>query len=358
MRLPGPGGARMSASDSPAAAGLSDAALSNAPIAPPESARSPGDQGAGWRPWHGRPRARDLICFFAIGVSCIYSMAMVPLTPALIASRPLLLEMLSGSNSAVVAAGSFCAVESKLALAVVIAGALPGMLRFDWAIWWAGRLWGNRIVEKLGSLSPRSATIAATAERRGTRFASGAVLLSALMPMSGAPVYAAAGWVGLPLVSFMILDAIGCAAWATLLAVSGYLLGSRGVEVAELVARYALGSVSVLVAAAAGPYLWQKWRSGRKGRRSLGRHRRAARRTASAPALASSSTWPARRCSSTMPPDPPETSGGGGGTAPRWDLRRQLCHLKRGHSHGALRAAATGHRHSRVHRVLPLAAAR
>ncbi|MGH3399937.1 MAG: hypothetical protein ACRDPO_35175, partial [Streptosporangiaceae bacterium] len=102
-----------------------------------------------WRPWHGRPRGRDVVCCLMIGVSAVYAIAMIPLA------------------------------------------------------------------------------LVAAAEPQGTRLARPAVLVSALMPVSGAPVYAAAGWVGLPLVTFVILDAIGCAAWATVLAICGYLLGAR-----------------------------------------------------------------------------------------------------------------------------------
>jgi membrane protein DedA with SNARE-associated domain len=218
---------------------------------------------ARWRPWHGQPRARDVVCCLMIGVSAVYAVAMIPLTPELIASHPLLLELLSGSNSAIVAAGSFAAVHGQARLIMVVGAALPGMLRFDWVIWWAGRLWGRRVVEKLGSHSPRTAAVAGAAERQGTRFVRPAVLLSALLPVSGAPVYAAAGWVGLPLVTFVILDAIGCAAWATLLAICGYLLGARGVAAADLVARYAVASIAVLLVLAIAPHLWHA----RPGRR-------------------------------------------------------------------------------------------
>jgi membrane protein DedA with SNARE-associated domain len=219
-----------------------------------------GRPAAAWRPWHGRARVRDIACCLCIAVSAVYAIATIPLTPELIASHPMLLEMLSGGNSAIVAAGSFSAVQGKLQLAVVIAAALPGMLRFDWVIWWAGRLWGPKVVERLGSHQPRTTAMIARAERRGTRFARPAVLLSALLPVTGAPVYAAAGWVGLPLVTFVILDAIGCAAWAAVLATCGYLLGARGVAVAGLVARYALASIAVLVVVAVAPHLWQAWR--------------------------------------------------------------------------------------------------
>ena len=122
------------------------------------------------------------------------------------------------------------------------------------------------IVAKLGAHSPRTAAMAAAAERRGTRFAGPAVLFSAFLPISGAPVYAAAGWVGLPLIPFMILDAIGCAAWAALLGTAGYLLGPAGVRVADLVSRYALATVGVLVLLAVAPHAWHAWRSRARAR--------------------------------------------------------------------------------------------
>jgi len=273
-----PDGARMSVLDSREMAGVVSApppqTLTTTPATSATSATPSGGssvpQGR-WRPWHGQPRIRDITCCLMIAVSAVYAIAMIPLTPEFIASRPLLLELLSGSNTAIVAAGSFAAVHGQAHLLVVVGAALPGMLRFDWVIWWAGRLWGRRVVEKLGSHSPRTAAVVAAAERQGTRFARPAVLLSALMPVSGAPVYAAAGWVGLPLVTFVILDAIGCAAWATVLAICGYLLGARGVAAADLVSRYAFASIAVLLVLAVVPHLWhaRRSRAAQQGRRPL-----------------------------------------------------------------------------------------
>ena len=60
-----------------------------------------------------------------------YGFAAIPLTPELIASHPVLLEMLTGSTASVVAAGAFSGIDSKLQLGVVIAAALPGLIMFD-----------------------------------------------------------------------------------------------------------------------------------------------------------------------------------------------------------------------------------
>src|SRR5262249_8140239 len=93
----------------------------------------------GWRPWHRPARGRDRLCVTAIAVSVIYAAAMIPLTPVLIATHPVLLEMLAGSNASVVAAGAFSDVNN-VPPAIVVAAAVPAMMRSDWLMWWAGRL--------------------------------------------------------------------------------------------------------------------------------------------------------------------------------------------------------------------------
>ena len=244
------------------------------PPSPPGQAQRSGPiaRWAHWAPWHGRrPHARDVLCGVAIVVSAVYAVATIPLTPALIATHPVLLELLTGSNSSIVAAGAFADVDTRLQLFVVVAAALPGMMRFDWVYWWAGRLWGHSVVERLGHHSPRSAALASFVETRGKRFAGPLVALAAFLP-SGAStaVYAAAGWAGLPLIPFILFDALGSAAWTALLAVGGYLLGSEGVHLANLASRYAFATICVLVAAMIAPPLWHSWRERRAGKLSAG----------------------------------------------------------------------------------------
>jgi membrane protein DedA with SNARE-associated domain len=234
-------------------------------VANAAEADSPAPKAAGpppvWRPWTGRPGASDLLCLAGIIVSGLYNIAMIPLTPALIAIHPLLLALLSGSTSSVVAAGSFSGVSSKFQFVAVVAAGVIGMMRFDWVFWWAGRLWGHRMVEKLSQHSPRTAAMAGTVERRGVRFAAPLVAASAFLPGgASAASYAAAGWAGLPLLPFLLCDALGTALWTALLAGAGYLLGKDGVTLANLVSRYALASVCVLAAATAAPHLWRAWR--------------------------------------------------------------------------------------------------
>src|SRR5262249_56329845 len=74
-----------------------------------------------WRPWHGRPRVRDVLCALAITVSAVYAIVAIPLTPALISSHPVLLELLTGSTSSIMAAGPYSRAPTTLPLALVFA---------------------------------------------------------------------------------------------------------------------------------------------------------------------------------------------------------------------------------------------
>lgn len=247
------------------------------PASPPGLARQAGGPHAavtaamptsllGWRPWPGQARKRDLFCLAGITLSVLYGLAMIPLTPGLIATRPVLLELLSGSTSSVVAAGAFAEVESKLQLTMVVAAALPGMMKFDLLFWWAGVMWGHRIVAMLARHSRHAAVFARRAERRGARFAGAAVLLSAFLPVPTPLVYAAAGWAGLGLIPFAVCDLIGSAAWAAFLALLGYLLGTSGVAAANLVSRYALATMIGLGTIAIVPHAWHVLRARRAAR--------------------------------------------------------------------------------------------
>jgi membrane protein DedA with SNARE-associated domain len=214
-----------------------------------------------WLPWSGKARKRDIFCIVGIMLSGFYGLAMIPFTPKLINTHPVLLELLAGSNSSTVAGGAFAAVQGKLEFGVVIAAALIGMMKFDFLFWWAGNMWGHRILTMFAGRSRRALKFAKRAERLSPKWAAVAVLLSAFLPVPTPLIYAAAGLAGLPLAWFLICDIIGTAAWATLLATLGYVLGPTGVTAANLVSRYALITILVLVALTVVPHAWHVIRS-------------------------------------------------------------------------------------------------
>lgn len=246
----------MTAADPAETAGTQPAAEAAEPAEAAGASAAPEVLVPEWRPWSGKARKRDILCLAVIMSSGFYGLAMIPLTPKLITTHPLLLEILAGSNSSTVAAGAFASVRSGVELGIVVLAALIGMMKFDLFFWWAGNMWGHRIIQLFAGRSRRAAKFAQRAEHVSPRWAGVAVLLAAFLPVPSPLVYAVAGWVGLPLAWFVICDVIGTAAWASLLASLGYILGDDGVRAANLVSRYALITIIVLVVLAIVPHIW------------------------------------------------------------------------------------------------------
>jgi membrane protein DedA with SNARE-associated domain len=88
-------------------------------------------------------------------------------------------------------------------------------------------------------------------DRWGRKFTWPAVLISQFLPIPTAIIYVIAGWAGMRLVTFIILDAIGSLLWAGMLTGLGYELGHRAVVVAQTISHYGLwisiGLVVVIV---------------------------------------------------------------------------------------------------------------
>jgi hypothetical protein len=108
----------------------------------------------GWLPWVGSPRVADRACWFGISLSGLYYLALIPAKPWLLGRQPVLLELLSGSTSSIVTAAAFARI-GRVLLALAVAAALPGLMKFDPLYWWAGRLWGRRAIELFTGRSPR-----------------------------------------------------------------------------------------------------------------------------------------------------------------------------------------------------------
>lgn len=82
------------------------------------------------------------------------------------------------------------------------------------------------------------------------RYDSWAVALAYLLPVPSALVYAAAGWTGMPLRRFVLLDLAGTFLWVVLIIGLGYAIGHDAVNVAHEITRYGLVLTLALVPAA------------------------------------------------------------------------------------------------------------
>jgi membrane protein DedA with SNARE-associated domain len=92
----------------------------------------------------------------------------------------------------------------------------------------------------LAGNSPRARRWINRAGRHNDRLGGAAVVLAYYLPIPSAIVYAAAGWTGMSLRRFLILDTIGAALWIALNVGLGYAIGQGAVDVAKTISRYAL----------------------------------------------------------------------------------------------------------------------
>ena len=134
-------------------------------------------------------------------------------------------------------------------------------------------------------------------QRWGRKFTWPAVLVSQFLPIPTAIIYAVAGWAGMRLVTFLILDAIGSLAWAGMLAGLGWELGHHAVVVAQKISHYGLWVTIALVVV----IVFFQVRSQRRMIRTA-----AQARAAAATAGTASRDRRHRRPAAAPPPPPPE----------------------------------------------------
>jgi membrane-associated protein len=202
-------------------------------------------------PWSGKPGRADIICWAGIVLSGFYYLALLPFRAALVGTHPLLGTFLNGGTESIVSAAAFAHVGHG-SLAVVLLVAIPGLMKFDLLYWWAGGLWGERVVLLLSGRRKAGAKYMARVGRWGAWFTWPAVVVAPFLPIPSAIMYVIAGWAGMSVVTFLILDVIGSLLWAGLLAGLGYALGKHAVAVAQTVSHYglwvSLGIVALVVA--------------------------------------------------------------------------------------------------------------
>jgi membrane-associated protein len=197
-------------------------------------------------PWSGKPRRADILCWAGITLSGLYYLLLLPFRAALVGTHPVVLELLNGSTEAIVSAAAFARVGHG-SLVVAILASIPGLMNFDLLYWWAGRLWGERIILLLSGRRKHGPRFIARVHRWGRWFTWPAVVLAPFLPVPSAVVYAVAGWAGMSAATFLLLDLIGSLLWAGMLAWLGYALGQHAVSVAEAVSRYGLWISIVIV---------------------------------------------------------------------------------------------------------------
>jgi membrane protein DedA with SNARE-associated domain len=207
-------------------------------------------------PWDGRAARADVICMAGIALSGLYGLLLLPAVPTLVGTHPVLLELFRGSMTSMVTMGAL-ARTGHASLLVALSAGIPGTMMFDWLYWWAGRRWGSRALTMFVGRHPRARRRLDRVERISHRWGGLAVVLAYLLPVPNVLIYAAVGWAGMGLATFLLLDILGAAIWVALLVGLGYAVGQRAVDVAHAVSHYALVITVGLVVALVARQVWR-----------------------------------------------------------------------------------------------------
>ena len=194
-------------------------------------------------------RRRRVVCLAVLALQALYSFALIPAVPSLIGRDPVLLEALRSSTAAMIAAGAF-ARAGQASLAFALLAPIPTLLMAGPFLWWAGRLWGPVAAKYLAGRGPRAKRRTDRAIHLLERYDSWAVVLAYLLPVPSALIYAAAGWTGMSLRRFLLLDLAGTCLWVALIVGLGYAIGHSAVDVAHAITNYGLLLTLALIPAA------------------------------------------------------------------------------------------------------------
>lgn len=216
----------------------------------------------------GRQRSRllDVACVGGIAASVILSYAVLPATPALLGSHPEMLEFLTGSTTATVAAGAFARV-GRLLLVVALLAPMAQVLVFDPFYWWAGRRYGDQVALRFVGTSPRARAAVARTERFVARWGAWALLTEYYLPLPASLLRVVAGTSGMSFPRFLLADSIGALLWYIPAALLGYAIGAPAVRVVHAVSHDSLLAGLVLVGLVVGTVLVRSRLSRRGGAR-------------------------------------------------------------------------------------------
>jgi membrane protein DedA with SNARE-associated domain len=143
-------------------------------------------------------------------------------------------------------------------LAIVVG--IVGMMKFDAIVWWAGKLWGPNIVRKFAGRSRSARWFASKVDGLSPWILWPAVAMAPWTPVPSSLIYAAAGWTGMRLRTFLVLDGIGTAIRVGVYAGLGYAIGQPAVDVAEKISGYGLWISLGIIVVIVGSQLVRKLR--------------------------------------------------------------------------------------------------
>lgn len=189
-----------------------------------------------------------------------YGLVFLPLRPILLAMSPEALAAITGSRVALVAVGVLTRTgEATLWWSLPLA--VLSIMKFHWVYWWAGRLWGDRVLTRLSGSTPRALRRIARAERLVHRYQVLAIAVTYIpLPVAREVLLATLGASGTKLRTFLLVDLGVAVVTQTLCVALGYAVGERGLPLLAEYAKWA-GVVSIGVIVAMVLTWWRRRRA-------------------------------------------------------------------------------------------------
>ncbi|MDO5535005.1 MAG: DedA family protein [Propionibacteriaceae bacterium] len=210
-------------------------------------------------PWSHKPGRADIWCMSAMSVVALYALVMLPLRPVMLGLAPHLSGSL-GYRTGLVLVGALAAVGDVWWPLVLVLGSLM-TIKFDWVYWWAGKLWGRKIMDVW------SANKSERTRRRWDRIWDGARRFETLaifvtflpIPLPAGVIYAALGAAGTKLWKFLTVGFISSVLTTAGYMALGYWIGEPAVQVVDTYGRY-LWYVSIAIIVGMLAVFWYRQR--------------------------------------------------------------------------------------------------
>jgi membrane-associated protein len=184
-------------------------------------------------------RVVDILCGTGLALGIIATYVFIALAPSMLKHHGVLLEALDGSDAAIVSGAAFAKI-GRQSLALVILAPLCTILLYDVFFWWAGRLWGDKVLGLYTRGKPRLARWTARVERVVRRRGVLALAVGYYLPIPNVIIFVSCGVSGMSLATFLLGDLIGLLLWESLLVGLGWAIGHRAVHIVNVISHYSL----------------------------------------------------------------------------------------------------------------------
>jgi membrane-associated protein len=168
----------------------------------------------------------------------------------------------------ILALGGVFAARGRLEIVWVVVIGIAAAVCGESAGFWLGRRYGVGMVRHLPFGDRLERRLATAEEYFATRGAGWTVAVGRFATAAGAFVPFAAGIGKMPYPRFLLFDVPAIVAWATGIAVFGYLAGSNLDLIERWLSRFGYAALGALVLFFAGRWAWRRWRGRRKDRSS------------------------------------------------------------------------------------------